>query len=282
MQDTLQPGRGHRRRPLARRRNGAGRGGRTERRQSEDGIAIATSRAGRSSSSPAWASSPRSAPARTTTGRKLTAGESGIRTITRFPTDGLKTTIAGTVDFVADRAVLRRRRCPSGWRDIAAEEAIAQSGIGTKGDFPGPAVPRVAADRDRMAAALRAGRAHRGANDAIAYDDLLRAAARRTFRAISSSASCSARSPSIWPRHSAPRARRSRCRPPAPPARPRSSSASRRSAAAKPTPRCASAPTARSTPESLIRFSLLSALSTQNDHAASRARSRSPRTATAS
>ena len=30
---------------------------------------------------------------------KLTAGESGIRTITRFPTDGLKTTIAGTVDF---------------------------------------------------------------------------------------------------------------------------------------------------------------------------------------
>src|ERR1700692_946697 len=32
---------------------------------------------------------------------KLTAGESGIRTITRFPTDGLKTTMAGAVDFVA-------------------------------------------------------------------------------------------------------------------------------------------------------------------------------------
>ncbi len=32
---------------------------------------------------------------------KLTAGESGIRTITRFPTDGLKTTLAGTIDFVA-------------------------------------------------------------------------------------------------------------------------------------------------------------------------------------
>ena len=31
---------------------------------------------------------------------KLTAGESGIRTITRFPIDGLKTTMAGTVDFV--------------------------------------------------------------------------------------------------------------------------------------------------------------------------------------
>ena len=31
---------------------------------------------------------------------KLTAGESGIRTMTRFPIDGLKTTMAGTVDFV--------------------------------------------------------------------------------------------------------------------------------------------------------------------------------------
>ena len=32
---------------------------------------------------------------------KLTAGESGIRTVTRFPIDGLKTTMAGTVDFVS-------------------------------------------------------------------------------------------------------------------------------------------------------------------------------------
>ena len=31
---------------------------------------------------------------------KLTAGESGIHTITRFPTDGLKTTMAGSIDFV--------------------------------------------------------------------------------------------------------------------------------------------------------------------------------------
>ena len=32
--------------------------------------------------------------------QKLTAGESGIREITRFSTDGLKTRIAGSVDFV--------------------------------------------------------------------------------------------------------------------------------------------------------------------------------------
>ena len=30
--------------------------------------------------------------------KRLTAGQSGIRRISRFPTDGLRTTIAGTVD----------------------------------------------------------------------------------------------------------------------------------------------------------------------------------------
>jgi 3-oxoacyl-[acyl-carrier-protein] synthase II len=68
---------------------------------------------------------------------RLTAGESGIRTITRFPTDGLKTTMAGTIDFVPvepfSSTDLSERLA-----DIVAEEAIAQSGIGTKGDFPGP------------------------------------------------------------------------------------------------------------------------------------------------
>ena len=69
--------------------------------------------------------------------KKLTAGESGIRTITRFPTDGLKTTMAGTIDFVPvepfSSTDLSERLA-----DIATEEAIAQSAIGSKGDFPGP------------------------------------------------------------------------------------------------------------------------------------------------
>jgi 3-oxoacyl-[acyl-carrier-protein] synthase II len=69
--------------------------------------------------------------------KKLTAGESGIRTITRFPTDGLKTTMAGAIDFVPvepfSSTDLGERLA-----DIVAEEAIAQSGIGSKGDFPGP------------------------------------------------------------------------------------------------------------------------------------------------
>jgi 3-oxoacyl-[acyl-carrier-protein] synthase II len=68
---------------------------------------------------------------------KLTAGQSGIRTIARFPTDGLKTTMAGTVDFIPiepfSSTVLTERLA-----DMATEEAVAQAGLGTKGDFPGP------------------------------------------------------------------------------------------------------------------------------------------------
>ncbi len=69
--------------------------------------------------------------------KRLTAGESGIRTVTRFPIDGLKSTMAGTVDFVtvdpASSTGLTERLA-----DIATEEALEQSGIGRKGDFPGP------------------------------------------------------------------------------------------------------------------------------------------------
>ena len=35
---------------------------------------------------------------------KLTSGESGIKAITRFPTDGLKTRIAGTIDYLPPQA----------------------------------------------------------------------------------------------------------------------------------------------------------------------------------
>jgi 3-oxoacyl-[acyl-carrier-protein] synthase II len=68
---------------------------------------------------------------------RLTAGESGIRTVTRFPIDGLRSTMAGTVDFVtvdpASSTGLTERLA-----DIATEEALEQAGLGSKGDFPGP------------------------------------------------------------------------------------------------------------------------------------------------
>src|ERR1700748_261302 len=69
--------------------------------------------------------------------KKLTAGESGIRTIGRFPIDGLKTTMAGavvflTVDSFTSTGLSERLA------EMATEEALEQSGIGRKGNFPGP------------------------------------------------------------------------------------------------------------------------------------------------
>jgi 3-oxoacyl-[acyl-carrier-protein] synthase II len=68
---------------------------------------------------------------------KLTAGKSGIRRISRFPLDSLRTTIAGTVD-----AVYKDYMPPAGLSErialLAGEEAIAEASIGGKGRFPGP------------------------------------------------------------------------------------------------------------------------------------------------
>src|SRR5690242_19978977 len=102
--------------------------------------------------------------------KKLTAGESGIRTITRFPTDGLKTTMAGTVDFIPiepfSSPLLAERL-----GELAAEEAIAQAGIGAKGDFPGPLFLAVAPVEVEWPQRMELGRAT-GKQD-ITYDDLL-------------------------------------------------------------------------------------------------------------
>ena len=105
---------------------------------------------------------------------KLTAGKSGIHRITRFPLDNLRTTIAGTVDFLPESG----RTAPDLSEELAqlaAEEAVAQSGIGSKGNFPGPlfcAVPPIELEwpQRRILAQQSA------ANGAITYDDLLRAA----------------------------------------------------------------------------------------------------------
>jgi 3-oxoacyl-[acyl-carrier-protein] synthase II len=105
---------------------------------------------------------------------KLTAGESGIRAITRFPTEGLKTRIAGTIDFLGEQpssAALSEK-----FADLAADEAVSQSGIGSKGDFPGPlflAVPPIEIEwPQRLALAGKS-----GANDKVTYTDILRVSA---------------------------------------------------------------------------------------------------------
>src|SRR6185436_20555724 len=57
--------------------------------------------------------------------KSLTAGKSGIRTITRFPTDSLKTTVAGAVDFPETAAPSSPARSER-FAEIAIEEAIAE------------------------------------------------------------------------------------------------------------------------------------------------------------
>jgi 3-oxoacyl-[acyl-carrier-protein] synthase II len=106
--------------------------------------------------------------------KALTGGVSGIRRITRFPIDGLRTTIAGTVDFVPVQEMsapaLSQRLA-----ELVIDEALAEAGIGRPGDFPGalflalPPVEMEWAQRFALAAAS-------GADETVDYTDLLRAA----------------------------------------------------------------------------------------------------------
>jgi len=67
----------------------------------------------------------------------LTEGRSGIRPITRFPTDGLRTAIAGAVDFL-DIGVYSAPALSAAMALTAGGEAIAEANIGSTGAFPGP------------------------------------------------------------------------------------------------------------------------------------------------
>jgi 3-oxoacyl-[acyl-carrier-protein] synthase II len=105
---------------------------------------------------------------------RLVAGESGIHAITRFPTEGLKTRIAGTIDFVPvepmSAPALSERLA-----QMVAEEAIAEAAIGSAGDFPGPlflAVPPIELEWPQRRALAAAA----GANGAVTNQDLLRGA----------------------------------------------------------------------------------------------------------
>ena len=112
---------------------------------------------------------------------KLCAGRSGIHKITRFCTQHLRTTIAGTVDFLS----VDPFTTPSlGERLglVAAAEAIEQADIGRKGDFPGPLFVAVAPTEIEWPQRLALAHAS-GAAD-VTYDDLLRVAGRPSFHAL--------------------------------------------------------------------------------------------------
>jgi 3-oxoacyl-[acyl-carrier-protein] synthase II len=68
--------------------------------------------------------------------KALTAGKSGIKKVERFPTEGLATYIAGTVDFM-DVEEVSAPGISFAMADSTAGEALEQAGFGNDG-FPGP------------------------------------------------------------------------------------------------------------------------------------------------
>jgi 3-oxoacyl-[acyl-carrier-protein] synthase II len=111
---------------------------------------------------------------------KLSGGESGIRTISRFPIESLKTTMAGTVDFIPvdpfTSSGLSERLA-----ELATEEAIGQSGVGRKGDFPGPLFLAVAPIEVEWPQRMELGRAI--GQQEIDYNDMLRVSGGGKFSA---------------------------------------------------------------------------------------------------
>lgn len=116
--------------------------------------------------------------------RRLTAGESGLRAITRFPTAGLKTRVAGTVDLETAESMTSAERCDR-LAIMAAEEAISEAEVGTPGDFPGPlflAVPPIEVEWPQRQEIANAA----GSNDSVIYPAMLRAASSDRFSAFHS------------------------------------------------------------------------------------------------
>lgn len=68
--------------------------------------------------------------------KQLSAGVSGIHEITRFSTEGLRTQISGSVDFM-DVDPVTIPSLSYALADEAIREALGQSGITEDGDFPG-------------------------------------------------------------------------------------------------------------------------------------------------
>jgi len=113
---------------------------------------------------------------------KLSKGESGIRQISRFDTGGLRTTIAGTVDVTGEEPFSCASRSER-LAELAAREAVGDAGLGRSGDFPGPlfvGMPPVDvewAQREILADACPG-------TEQLSYDDLLAAASTGRFHSI--------------------------------------------------------------------------------------------------
>jgi 3-oxoacyl-[acyl-carrier-protein] synthase II len=109
----------------------------------------------------------------------LMEGRSGIKRITRFPTDHLRTSIAGTVDFVQADPF-----CAPALSEhlaaLAAEEAVGEARFNSK-DFPGPlfvAVPPVEMEWQQREILAQGALQDKD----VTYADLLKTAASHRFK----------------------------------------------------------------------------------------------------
>jgi 3-oxoacyl-[acyl-carrier-protein] synthase II len=113
---------------------------------------------------------------------RMAKGEPGVREISRFDTTGLRTKIAGTVDLDAREDFTCASRSEQ-LAELAAGEAVDQAAVGHPGNFPGRLFLGVAPvelewpHREALAAACTGG-------DPLSYDDLLAAAATGRFQAV--------------------------------------------------------------------------------------------------
>jgi len=193
---------------------------------------------------------------------KLTAGQSGIRTITRFPTEGLRTTIAGAVNDVY-KDYMSPAELSEHIATIAGEEAIAQAGIGGKARFPGPlffAAPPLEIEWHYRIAIANAA----GLKDDAGYAELTGVAREPRFAHIHASMKygiLSERLAAHFGTEGSPISLNTACA--------SGGSAIQLGVEALRRGECQAALAVGAdgslTPESLVRFSLLSALSTQND-----------------
>ena len=109
----------------------------------------------------------------------VTSGKSGIKRISRFPIEGLRTTMAGTIDTL-DVEPMSAPLLSEKLAMIAADEAVGQSGLPST-DFPGAlfiAVPPVEMEwpqRQKLAEAS-------GQTGDVTYTDLLKAASTGEFK----------------------------------------------------------------------------------------------------
>jgi 3-oxoacyl-[acyl-carrier-protein] synthase II len=193
---------------------------------------------------------------------KLTAGQSGIRTITRFPTEGLRTTIAGAVNDVY-KDYMSPAEFSERIATLAGEEAVAEAGIGSKGRFPGPlffAAPPLEIEwHYRIAMANEA-----GLKDDAGYAELTSVARDARFGDIHKSLKYGILSENLaahFGTEGSPISLNTACA--------SGGSAIQLGVEAIRRGECQAALAVAAdgslTPESLVRFSLLSALSTQND-----------------